>query len=217
MPDAAARVLSSTVGQRCAKVLSVVVAEAWPIARCTVTTSQPAAIGVREVRRGWLRALRPTRRSAGDRGGRVQIDVADDQRRNVTRVEPPSMQVVMSPKTDQVRVLIHGVEDPRGCRPTTGIEASNGFFARAVPQPDHRVRGLAQAFHFLHVGILPEVSVPTVVCRALSEFEAYEPAAEGWLKSGAAAAYDALKSDPSRAIPAEDVRAGLEAKWAARS
>ena len=44
IPDAAARVLSSAVGQRWAYVLSVVVADAWPIARCTVTTSHPAAI-----------------------------------------------------------------------------------------------------------------------------------------------------------------------------
>lgn len=41
--------------------------------------------------------------------------------------------------------------------------------------------------------------------------------AEDWLRTEAAAAYDALKADPSRAIPAEDVRARFEAKWAARS
>ena len=34
--------------------------------------------------------------------------------------------------------------------------------------------------------------------------------------ASAAAAYDALKADPSQTIPAEDVRAGFEAKWAAR-
>ena len=44
IPEAATRVLSSAVGQRWAYVLSVVVAEAWPMARCTVTTSHPAAI-----------------------------------------------------------------------------------------------------------------------------------------------------------------------------
>lgn len=37
------------------------------------------------------------------------------------------------------------------------------------------------------------------------------------LRTEGAAAYDALKADPSRAIPAEDVRARFEAKWAARS
>jgi len=47
--------------------------------------------------------------------------------------------------------------------------------------------------------------------------ESFDVAAEDWLRTEAAAAYDALKADPSRAIPAEDVRARLEAKWAARS
>lgn len=47
--------------------------------------------------------------------------------------------------------------------------------------------------------------------------EAFDAAAESWLRTEAAAAYDALKADPSRAIPAEDVRASFEAKWAARS
>jgi hypothetical protein len=47
--------------------------------------------------------------------------------------------------------------------------------------------------------------------------EAFDATAELWLRTEAAAAYDALKADPSRAIPAEDVRARLEAKWAARS
>lgn len=47
--------------------------------------------------------------------------------------------------------------------------------------------------------------------------ESFDQAAEAWLRTEAAAAYDALKADPSRAIPAEDVRAEFEAKWAARS
>ena len=47
--------------------------------------------------------------------------------------------------------------------------------------------------------------------------EAFDRAADEWLHTEAAAAYDALKADPSRAIPAEDVRARFEAKWAARS
>jgi len=47
--------------------------------------------------------------------------------------------------------------------------------------------------------------------------EAFDVAVEGWLRTEAAAAYDALKADPSRAIPAEDLRARFEAKWAARS
>lgn len=44
----------------------------------------------------------------------------------------------------------------------------------------------------------------------------FEESLEAWLRNEATAAYDALKADPSRAIPAEDVRAGFEAKWAAR-
>lgn len=47
--------------------------------------------------------------------------------------------------------------------------------------------------------------------------EAFDQAAESWLRTEAAAAHDALKADPSRAIPAEHVRARFEAKWAARS
>ena len=46
--------------------------------------------------------------------------------------------------------------------------------------------------------------------------EAFDKAAESWLRTEAAAAYDALKADPSRAIPANEVRAHFEAKWAAR-
>ena len=47
--------------------------------------------------------------------------------------------------------------------------------------------------------------------------EAFGQAAEAWLRTEAVAAYDALKADPSRAIPAADVRARFEGKWAARS
>lgn len=47
--------------------------------------------------------------------------------------------------------------------------------------------------------------------------EAFNLASESWLRTEAAAAYDDLKADPSRAIPATDVRKRLESKWAARS
>ncbi|MGI8524144.1 MAG: addiction module protein [Nocardioides sp.] len=46
--------------------------------------------------------------------------------------------------------------------------------------------------------------------------EAFDRVAGEWLHTEAAAAYDALKPDPSRAIPAETVRARFEAKCAAR-
>lgn len=54
---------------------------------------------------------------------------------------------------------------------------------------------------------------------ALRLLESVEPdeAAEAWLRSTAAEAHDALQADPSRAIPAEDVRTHFRAKWAARS
>ena len=47
--------------------------------------------------------------------------------------------------------------------------------------------------------------------------ETFDAAAETWLHTAAGPAFDALKTDPSRAIPAETVRARFEAKWAARS
>lgn len=47
--------------------------------------------------------------------------------------------------------------------------------------------------------------------------EAFEMAAESWLRTEVVAAHDAIKADPSRGIPAEDVRAEFEARWAARS
>lgn len=47
--------------------------------------------------------------------------------------------------------------------------------------------------------------------------EAFEMASESWLRTEAAASYDAMRADPSRVSPAEDVRARFEAKWAARS
>jgi hypothetical protein len=59
-----------------------------------------------------------------------------------------------------------------------------------------------------------------VALRLLESVDPQEPfdlASESWLRTGAAAAYDTLKVDPSLAIPAENVRAGFEAKWAARS
>jgi hypothetical protein len=67
---------------------------------------------------------------------------------------------------------------------------------------------------------LPPAARKDVALRLLESVdpdEALEPAAEAWLRSEVAASYDALKADPSRAIPAEDVRAGFEEKWAARS
>lgn len=46
--------------------------------------------------------------------------------------------------------------------------------------------------------------------------EAFDHAAESWLRTEATAAYDALKADPSRAIPAAEVRDRFDTKRAAR-
>jgi hypothetical protein len=77
------------------------------------------------------------------------------------------------------------------------------------------------ASEFYEAGMsLPPAVRKDVALRLLESVdpdEAFDKAAEGWLRTEAAAAYDTLKANPSRAIPAEDVRAGFEAKWAARS
>lgn len=46
--------------------------------------------------------------------------------------------------------------------------------------------------------------------------EAFDLVTESWLRTEAAAAFDALKADPSRAVSSEDARSRLESKWAAR-
>ena len=67
---------------------------------------------------------------------------------------------------------------------------------------------------------LPPELRKDVALRLLESVESettLDPAAEEWLRTVAADAYDALKADPSRAIPADEVRAHFQAKWAARS
>lgn len=75
------------------------------------------------------------------------------------------------------------------------------------------------ASEFYEAGLaLPPAVRKDVALRLLQSVEpdeAFDPEAEDWLHTEAAAAYDALKADPPRAIPAEDVRARFEAKWAA--
>lgn len=77
----------------------------------------------------------------------------------------------------------------------------------------------ASEFYEAGMSLPPEVR-RDVALRLLESVEpdaAFGAVAEDWLLTEAAAAYDALKADPSRAIPAEDVRERFEAKWAARS
>lgn len=74
---------------------------------------------------------------------------------------------------------------------------------------------------FYEAGMSLPPDVRKHVARRLLESvdpdEVFDLAVETWLSTEAAAAHDALKADPSRAIPAEDVRDRFEARWAARS
>ncbi|UUZ60941.1 addiction module protein [Nocardioides sp. B-3] len=77
----------------------------------------------------------------------------------------------------------------------------------------------ASEFYEAGMSLPPDVR-KDVALRLLESVEpdgAFDRAADEWLTTEAAAAYDALNSDPTRAIPAADVRAEFEAKWAARS
>ncbi len=67
----------------------------------------------------------------------------------------------------------------------------------------------ASEFYEAGMSLAPEVR-KNVALRLLESVDAnpsFDEAAEDWLRTEVAAAYDALKADPSRAIPAEDVRA----------
>lgn len=74
-------------------------------------------------------------------------------------------------------------------------------------------------FYEAGMSLPPEVRkhVALRLLESVDPDEAFDVAAESWLCTEVAASYDALKADPSRAIPAEDVRARFETKWAARS
>jgi putative addiction module CopG family antidote len=50
-----------------------------------------------------------------------------------------------------------------------------------------------------------------VIRDGLRALEMRDRALDAWLREDVAAAYDAMKADPSRAIPAEKVRASLAA------
>jgi Arc/MetJ-type ribon-helix-helix transcriptional regulator len=74
-------------------------------------------------------------------------------------------------------------------------------------------------FYEAGMNLPPEVrkDVALRLLESVESDDAFDAAAETWLRTDAAAAHDALKAGPSRAIPADDVRARFEAKWAARS
>lgn len=77
----------------------------------------------------------------------------------------------------------------------------------------------ASEFYEAGMSLPPEVrkDVALRLLESVDPDEAVGRAAEEWLRTEAAVAYDRLKADPSRAMPAADVRAHFEAKWAARS
>jgi len=77
----------------------------------------------------------------------------------------------------------------------------------------------ASEFYEAGMSLPPSVrkDVALRLLESVESDEAFDAVVEQWLHTEAAAAYDALKADPSRAIPTEDVRARFEAKWAARS
>jgi hypothetical protein len=77
----------------------------------------------------------------------------------------------------------------------------------------------ASEFYEAGLALPPDVRkhVALRLLESVDPDEAFDVASESWLRMEAAASYDALKADQSRAIPAEEVRTGFEAKWAARS
>ncbi|GEM_PF-915175 len=109
------------------------------------------------------------------------------------------------------RALLHGALGA-GCRAGTRWPSSL--------RPTLILMSVSES-EFYEVGM----SLPPEVCRhvALRLLESVDPddafdhAAEAWLRTEAVTAYERLPQDPSRAVPAEDVRARLNAKWAARS
>lgn len=53
--------------------------------------------------------------------------------------------------------------------------------------------------------------------KSVDSDDGFDVASQSWLRTEAATAFDALKSDPSRAAPSGDVRKRFERRWSARS
>ena len=60
-------------------------------------------------------------------------------------------------------------------------------------------------------------SASEVVRAGLRALKAQDEAVERWLREDVAPTYDAMAADPGRAIPADEVRASLLARHAART
>jgi hypothetical protein len=58
--------------------------------------------------------------------------------------------------------------------------------------------------------------VALALLESVDPDEAFDLVSESWLRTEAATAFDALKADPARAVPSDEVRARFESKWAAR-
>ena len=56
-----------------------------------------------------------------------------------------------------------------------------------------------------------------VIRDGLRALQARDRVMEKWLRDEVVPAYEAYKADPSSGIPIEDVRASLEAHWAAKT
>ena len=59
-------------------------------------------------------------------------------------------------------------------------------------------------------------SASEVIRAGIRALQERDGAVERWLREDVAAAYDAMKADPSRGIPAEDVFAAVRARHAER-
>src|SRR4051812_32113730 len=103
----------------------------------------------------------------------------------------------------------------------TRQRVGKGFARESRPARRRRLTPMSLSeseFYEAGMSLPPDVRkhVALRLLESVDPYEAFDMASESWLRTQAAAAYDALKADPSQAIPAEDVRAGFEAKWAAR-
>ncbi len=56
-----------------------------------------------------------------------------------------------------------------------------------------------------------------VIRDGLRTLQMRDRALEKWIRDEVVPAYDAFKADPSRGIPIDDVKASLEAHWAAKT
>ena len=87
--------------------------------------------------------------------------------------------------------------------------------------PRRKLADMAQSeSEFYEAGMsLPPGVRRDVALRLLESLDSddCDSAAQTWLETEVVAAYDALEADPTRAIPADSVRAHFTRRWAAHS